>query len=53
MFVDPARISDWSLYAGATLLTPNRNELEVATGRELGGARAAFSDAVRAAAKGL
>lgn len=32
VIVDPARISDFSDYTGATLLTPNRSELELATG---------------------
>ncbi|HRX87362.1 MAG TPA: PfkB family carbohydrate kinase, partial [Phycisphaerae bacterium] len=34
VLVDPGRISDYSRYRGATLLTPNRNELTLATGRE-------------------
>ncbi len=33
VLVDPARTPEWSKYAGATLLTPNRNELEIACGR--------------------
>ncbi len=32
MFVDPARAPVWERYAGATLLTPNRAELEIAWG---------------------
>ncbi len=35
VFVDPARSPEWEKYAGATLLTPNRAELEIACGREL------------------
>ena len=34
VLVDPARV-DWSQYRGATLLTPNRNELESGVGRPL------------------
>jgi D-beta-D-heptose 7-phosphate kinase/D-beta-D-heptose 1-phosphate adenosyltransferase len=33
VFVDPAKISDYSKYAGATCITPNRTEAEFATGR--------------------
>lgn len=32
VLVDPARISDYSKYKGATAITPNRNEAELATG---------------------
>ena len=32
VFVDPARTPDWTKYAGATLLTPNRAEFELAVG---------------------
>ncbi|MCC6660414.1 MAG: D-glycero-beta-D-manno-heptose 1-phosphate adenylyltransferase [Phycisphaerales bacterium] len=32
VFVDPARIPDYSLYRGATAITPNRTEAELATG---------------------
>lgn len=32
LLVDPAAIEDYSKYAGATLLTPNRSEAELATG---------------------
>jgi D-beta-D-heptose 7-phosphate kinase / D-beta-D-heptose 1-phosphate adenosyltransferase len=32
VLVDPARIADYSKYAGATAITPNRNEAELATG---------------------
>lgn len=35
VFVDPARHPGSSKYAGATLLTPNRAELEIAVGRRL------------------
>jgi D-beta-D-heptose 7-phosphate kinase/D-beta-D-heptose 1-phosphate adenosyltransferase len=33
--IDPARIADYSRYAGATLLKPNRIEAELATGLEI------------------
>jgi D-beta-D-heptose 7-phosphate kinase/D-beta-D-heptose 1-phosphate adenosyltransferase len=36
VLVDPALMNDYSPYRGATLLTPNRNELSVATGRPCG-----------------
>ena len=36
VFVDPARSPAWEKYAGATLLTPNRAELEIACGRRVG-----------------
>ncbi len=35
VFVDPAREPDWNKYAGATLLTPNRAELDIALGRRV------------------
>lgn len=35
VFVDPARTPAWEKYAGATLLTPNRAELEIAVGRRV------------------
>ena len=35
VFVDPARSSACEKYAGATLLTPNRAELEIALGRNV------------------
>ena len=35
VLIDPARMRDWSRYAGATLITPNRSELEVPTGGKL------------------
>ena len=34
VLVDPGRLSDYSRYRGATLLTPNRNELALATGTQ-------------------
>ena len=35
VLVDPARISDYSRYRGATLLTPNRYEAELASGIDI------------------
>ncbi|MCH8147246.1 MAG: bifunctional heptose 7-phosphate kinase/heptose 1-phosphate adenyltransferase [Planctomycetes bacterium] len=35
VIVDPARLSDYSRYKGADILTPNREELSVAVGRRL------------------
>jgi rfaE bifunctional protein nucleotidyltransferase chain/domain len=35
IIVDPARIADYTRYAGATLLKPNRTEAELATGRQI------------------
>lgn len=35
VLVDPARERDWEKYRGATLLTPNRAELEIHVGRPL------------------
>jgi D-beta-D-heptose 7-phosphate kinase/D-beta-D-heptose 1-phosphate adenosyltransferase len=35
VFIDPARISDYSRYRHATLLTPNRVEAEIAFGRKI------------------
>lgn len=32
VFVDPAKLADYSRYAGATTITPNRTEAEFATG---------------------
>lgn len=32
ILVDPARLSDYTRYAGATTITPNRTEAEIATG---------------------
>jgi D-beta-D-heptose 7-phosphate kinase/D-beta-D-heptose 1-phosphate adenosyltransferase len=34
ILVDPARLSDYSRYAGASVLTPNRGELALATGAD-------------------
>ena len=36
VFVDPAPIKDYSRYAGATAITPNRTEAELATGIKAG-----------------
>ncbi|MDF1809990.1 MAG: D-glycero-beta-D-manno-heptose 1-phosphate adenylyltransferase [Phycisphaerales bacterium] len=36
VFVDPAPIKDYSKYAGATAITPNRTEAELATGIKAG-----------------
>ena len=35
LLVDPARLSDYSRYKGADILTPNREELSMAVGRRL------------------
>jgi len=35
ILVDPARLRDYSRYRGADVLTPNRDELSIATGRPL------------------
>lgn len=35
VLVDPARLSDYSRYAGASVITPNREELSLAVGRKL------------------
>ncbi len=35
VYVDPARKPEWEKYAGATLLTPNRAELEIAIGNRV------------------
>jgi D-beta-D-heptose 7-phosphate kinase/D-beta-D-heptose 1-phosphate adenosyltransferase len=35
VLVDPARISDYSRYQGATLVKPNRRQAELATGRTI------------------
>ena len=37
VLVDPGRVGDWSKYTGATVLTPNRAELEI--GGRRGGER--------------
>jgi len=49
VFVDPARRPCWDKYARATLLTPNRAELEIGIGRSLGDEElaAAAEEAVR------
>lgn len=36
VLIDPARSPAWEKYAGATLLTPNRVEVEIAFGRRIG-----------------
>lgn len=38
VFVDPARLADYSKYRGATAVTPNRTEAETATGLKTDGA---------------
>ncbi|MCH7807780.1 MAG: bifunctional hydroxymethylpyrimidine kinase/phosphomethylpyrimidine kinase, partial [Planctomycetes bacterium] len=35
VFVDPARLTDYQRYAGADILTPNRQELSIVSGRAL------------------
>lgn len=35
VFIDPARLPGWEQYAGASLLTPNRAELEIAVGHDV------------------
>lgn len=45
VLVDPARLKDYSRYRGATIITPNRQELSIATGRSA----ATISDAADAA----
>ncbi|MBS0261820.1 MAG: bifunctional heptose 7-phosphate kinase/heptose 1-phosphate adenyltransferase [Planctomycetes bacterium] len=35
VIIDPARIGDYSRYAGATLVKPNRTEAELSTGRSI------------------
>ncbi|MBX3367158.1 MAG: D-glycero-beta-D-manno-heptose 1-phosphate adenylyltransferase [Phycisphaeraceae bacterium] len=37
VFVDPARLDSYSRYRGATVITPNRTEAEVATGQRTDG----------------
>ena len=34
VLIDPGRLGDYRRYAGATVLTPNRSELSIATGEE-------------------
>ena len=48
VLIDPIKASDYSKYRGATLLTPNRMETQLASGITLTG-----PDAIRAAAKRL
>jgi D-beta-D-heptose 7-phosphate kinase/D-beta-D-heptose 1-phosphate adenosyltransferase len=48
VLVDPARLRDYSRYRGATILTPNREELSIAAG-----ARFATLEVLGAAATGL
>ncbi|MBI3835988.1 MAG: bifunctional heptose 7-phosphate kinase/heptose 1-phosphate adenyltransferase [Planctomycetes bacterium] len=36
VLVDPARLKNYSRYKGATIVTPNRDELSIAIGRRLG-----------------
>ena len=38
MLVDPAAVSDYGKYRGATCITPNRTEAQLATGMTLGDA---------------
>ncbi len=50
VIIDPRRTADFSIYRGATALTPNRHETEVATGMQLtdrGGWRKAAETIVR------
>ena len=37
VLVDPARLRDYDRYRGATAITPNREELSIALGRQLPG----------------
>ncbi len=48
VIVDPARLADYSRYRGATMITPNRSELEIVAGRSFD-----TPDAVVQAAKHL
>jgi D-beta-D-heptose 7-phosphate kinase / D-beta-D-heptose 1-phosphate adenosyltransferase len=48
VYVDPARIADYSKYRGATMLTPNRNEFRIASG-----CQSDSLDAIQAAAPEL
>lgn len=52
MLVDP-KGTDYARYAGATLVKPNRKELEVATGKKLDSSAGDFIDRVIAAAREL
>ena len=53
VLVDPAPIDDYSKYAGATAITPNRTEAEKATGLPVGGDGEASLPQWRAAAERL
>ena len=48
LLVDPASLSSYERYAGATLITPNRSEAELASGRR-GGLQTDLSDAAQIA----
>lgn len=52
VYVDP-RGRDYAKYSGATLIKPNRLELEIATGADVGADRPDLSEKVAAAASGL
>ncbi len=47
VLVDPARITSYARYRGATILTPNRDELGHAVGRTLGSVESVGEAAVR------
>ncbi len=53
VLVDPARSTDYSRYAGATLVTPNRSETELVSGLKLPSVAAvtASADRIRAACR--
>lgn len=53
VFVDPAAITDYSKYAGATCITPNRTEAALATGQALTGDRAALERTARSLVQSL
>jgi len=50
VFVDPARVRDYAKYRGATAITPNRTEAEVATGLATHGEASAEHNAALASA---
>ncbi len=50
VFVDPARLTDYAKYRGATAITPNRTEAEVATGLATHGEASVEHNAALAAA---
>ncbi len=50
VLVDPAAISDYARYDGASLITPNRSEAELASGRR-GGLRTHLGDAAEIASQ--